>query len=203
MEFDLFILAADKTMCLTLRAILSRPQSLGTRWIDANVQFHPRHDPGVLREGHDFLRSWQARASHALVMFDRKGCGSAHTREALELDVKGRLERSGWKDRCDAVVIDPELEAWFWSDSLHVEKAVGFRGREQLDAWLIAEGHLHQGERKPRQPKEAVLQALRQSKIPFSPSIYYDLAARVSFERCADAAFSKLRSVLNVWYPPE
>ncbi len=191
-------------MRFTLRALLGRPQSLGTRPIDAEVQFHPRRDPGVFREGHDFLRSWQTRASHALVMFDREGCGSAHSREALEAEVEGRLDQSGWKERCATIVIDPELEAWFWSDSPHVEEALGWlTGRSQLEDWLIGKGYLHQRRQKPTKPKEAVEAALRLCRTPYSPSIYYDLATRVSFERCVDAAFLKLRSVLQQWFPRE
>lgn len=205
MAIDLIILAADKRMRSTIEALLARPQSLGVRAIKADVQFHPRHDSAVLREGHVFLRELHALASHALVVFDRDGCGSRLSREDLEAEVQERLEQSGWeKDRCAVIVIEPELEAWFWSDSPHVEKALGWlNGRLQLDEWLVGKGYLRRGKQKPTQPKEAVLEALRHCRTPYSPSIYYDLAARVSFERCVDPAFLKLKSVLQRWFPPE
>jgi len=199
---DLVILTADKRMRLTVEGLLERPQSLAIRPVEADVQAHPRHDPAVLREAHEFLRSRQRQASHALVVFDRDGCGSQQSREVLEEDVKVRLEQSGWRDRCAVVVIEPELEAWFWSDSPHVERALGWlKGRSQLNEWLAGKGFLHQGQRKPIKPKEAVLEALRHCRTQYSPSIYYDLAARVSFERCIDPAFLKLRSILNEWFP--
>jgi hypothetical protein len=202
---DLIILAADKRMRLTIEALLARPQSLGVRAIKADVQFHPRHDSAVLREGHVFLRELHAPVSHALVVFDRDGCGSRLSREDLEAEVQERLEQSGWgKGRCAVIVIDPELEAWFWSDSPHVVKALGWpNSRLQLDEWLVGKGYLSWGHRKPTKPKEAVLEALRYCRTQYSPSIYYDLAARVSFERCVDPAFLKLKSVLKQWFPPE
>ena len=201
---DLVVLAADKTMRLTLRALLGRPQSLGIRSIEADLEFHPGHDSGVFRQGHEFLRFWQTRASRALVVFDRDGCGGPQSREALEAEAEARLERSGWKDRSAAIVIDPELEAWFWSDSPHVGEVLGWRkSRSQLEEWLVAKGHLRQGQRKPAKPKKAVEEALRYCKTPYSPSIYYDLAAQVSFQRCVDPAFLKLTSVLQQWFPPE
>jgi hypothetical protein len=203
MAIDLVILTADKRMRLTLKGLLERPQSLAIRSIQADIRSHPRLDGGVLREGHVFLRELHTPESHALAVFDRDGCGSRRSREKLEEEVEARLEQSGWeKDRCAAIVIDPELEAWFWSDSPHVEKALGWvKGRSKLEEWLVRKGFLHEGQRKPAKPKEAVEEALRYCKTPLSPSIYYDLVARVSFERCTDPAFLKLRSLLKQWFP--
>jgi len=205
MAIELIVLAADKTMRFTLEALLARPQSLGVRAIKAIVQHHPRNDPGILGEGHAFIRELHVAASHALIVFDRVGCGSDLSRERLEEEVKTRLVQSGWdEDACAAIVIDPLLEAWFWSDSPHVLNALRWtRGRAELVEWLTREGFLHPGLQKPEQPKEAVEKLLRLSRTPYSSSIFRELAEQVSFQRCNDPAFLKLKQVLRQWFPPE
>jgi hypothetical protein len=153
---------------------------------------------------HDFLRSQQRFADFALVVFDREGCGRDKSREALEEEVEARLAANGWANRCAAVVIDPVLEAWVWSDSPHVLTALGWtRGRAELEEWLTQEGFLHAGLQKPQQPKKAVEKLLRLSKTPYSSSIFRGLAEQVSFQRCNDPAFLKLKQVLRRWFPLE
>lgn len=58
---DLVILAADKDTEFTLKGILRRHQSLGIRQPSYDLFVHPHHDPGCLRTGHDFLRSFTNR----------------------------------------------------------------------------------------------------------------------------------------------
>jgi hypothetical protein len=123
---DLLLLVADVKMESSFRGLLERPQSLGIRPIQARVYRHPRRDPAVYRECHDFLRSRQWVSPHALVIFDREGCGSEASRQVLEDEVETRLAQNGWKGRSAAVVIDPELKAWVWSGSPHVDEALGW-----------------------------------------------------------------------------
>ena len=188
----------------TLTALLVRHEDLEIRPIETQVRVHPRHDPAVLRSSHDFLRSYQHVTSHALVAFDRHGCGRLDPREDLERSVETRLAQNGWGGRSAAIAIDPELEVWFWSDSPHVERALGWvGGRARLEKWLVEEGYLIQGQQKPHRPKEAVLNAWRLSKTQRSSSNYGDLAERVDFQHCTDPAFLKLRRVLKQWFPLE
>src|SRR5438034_5293261 len=123
---DLIALVACKDMGETLKALLVRHERLEIRPIDARVLVHSRHDAAVLRESHDFLRSYQHVAAYALVAFDRRGCGRVEPREDLEKSVETNLAQNGWGGRAAAIVIDPELEVWFWSDSPHVEAALGW-----------------------------------------------------------------------------
>ncbi|HMD99829.1 MAG TPA: hypothetical protein VKM93_21180 [Terriglobia bacterium] len=201
---DLIAVVADKNMQFAVEGLLASQQRLGIRVIDFEVRRHPRHDPGLLRECHDFLQSWHGRAAYALVMLDREGCGSNEARDVLEAQVESRLAQSGWTDRSAAVVIDPELEVWVWSDSPHV--ATGLRclgGQASLQEWLIQNGYLEEGQRKPQRPKEAVEDVLKLSRTPRSSSIYREIAKQVSFQHCIDPAFVKLRSVLAQWFPPQ
>ena len=49
--------------------------------------------------------------------------------ENLETEAEQRLSSSGWDDRAVAIVLDPELEIWVWSDSPEVDDVLGWRGR--------------------------------------------------------------------------
>jgi len=151
-----------------------------------------------------FLAVSAGAASFALVVFDREGCGRIEPRETIEKEVEARLAANGWANRSAAVVIDPELEAWVWSDSPHVQTALRWtKGRPQLEEWLVQKGYRHPEQQKPHQPKKAVEDLLRLSKTPRSSSIYRELAEQVSFQRCTDPAFLKLRQVLKQWFPLE
>ncbi len=199
---DLAVLIADKNMEGALRGLLSRPQSLGLRELACDFYVHPERDPGCLRRGHDFLRAFSHRYAHALVIFDREGSGQdALDRSELEQQVEAQLDRAGWSGRAAVVVIDPELEVWVWNDSPHVEAALGWKTENlALRDWLHQKGWLPEGGTKPIQPKKAVEEALRLSRKPRSSSVYQQLAQRVSFDRCVDPAFLKLRQVLSGWF---
>jgi hypothetical protein len=202
MSKDLVLLVADKDMEKALQGLLSRPQSLRLREMSWDLYVHPEHDPGCRGKSHEFLRPFLRMYSHALVLFDREGCGQEDLdRATLEQKVEARLFGSGWGDRAAAVVIDPELEAWVWSESPHVATALGWKdGERSLKEWLKEEGWLPEGRTKPMQPKDAVKKALRIARQPPSPAIYQQLAQKVSFDRCVDASFLKLRQVLSRWF---
>ena len=138
-----------------------------------------------------------------MVIFDCEGCGNENlSRQRLEEEVEGRLAANGWPDRSRAIVIDPELEAWVWSNSPHVDAAMGWTGRTPgLRRWLMEKGMLQATEQKPRRPKEAVEMALRVVQKPRSSAIYRELARTVGLERCTDPAFLKLKETLQRWFP--
>lgn len=145
------------------------------------------------------------RYAHALIMLDREGCGQeTRSREELE-DVIGRnLSVSGWGERGVAVVIDPELEGWVWGDSPHLGEVLGWSEElGSLRLWMNKAGFLAENHVKPSRPKEALETVLRTVRRPRSASIYLQLAQRVSVNRCIDPAFSKFRTTLRQWFPPE
>ena len=124
---DLVILVPGRDEAKTLAGILSRPNAIGIRPVDYEVQQHPDRDAGCRLRGHEFLRREVRRFAHALVLFDRMGCGDEQTsRVALERAVAAQMAASGWEDRAAAIVIDPELEAWVWSDSPQVARCLGW-----------------------------------------------------------------------------
>ena len=200
---DLIALVADKNMESILRGLLTRTESLGIRILNYDVFTHIERDPGCLRKSHDFLRTHHRNYRHALVMFDRVGCGSENkSREELEQLVEDRLSQSGWEDRGAVIVIDPELENWVWTNSPHVQTALGWEGRiPNLREWLISEGFLQTpAAPKPSHPKEAVEKATRIAKKPRSSSIYLQLAKSVTLAGCTDQAFLKFRQTISKWF---
>jgi hypothetical protein len=200
---DLIALVADKNMESILRGLLTRTESLEIRMLNFNVYTHIERDPGCLRKSQDFLRTHHRNYRHALVMFDRVGCGSENkSREEIEQLVEDRLRQSGWGDRGAAIVIDPELENWVWTNSPHVQTALGWEGRiPNLREWLISEGFLLSPEAsKPSHPKEAVEKAMRIAKKPRSSSIYLELAKSVTLAGCTDKAFLKFRQTMSKWF---
>ncbi len=200
---DLVVLVADKDMEHAVDGILSsRFQALGIRRISSDFFVHPHRDPGCLIDGHEFLRPFTNSCHHALVMLDREGCGQEPlSREALEEDIESRLRGSGWGDRAAAIVLDPELEIWVWSDSPHVASILGWSQRTpDLAGWLRNHGFLDHSTQKPDRPKEALEQVLKLARKPRSPSLYTQLAKKVSLGRCSDPGFSKFKRTLRSWF---
>ncbi len=199
---DLVVLTADRQMEFAVRGLLTRGPSLGFRGLSADFFAHPERDPGCFLRGHDFLRPFCRQYHHAIVMLDREGCGrSDWPRQRLEREIEDRLAASGWDNRAAAVVLDPELEVWVWSDSPEVDSVLGWAGRQpRLADWLRAEGHLRPSENKPHDPKRAVEQALRIVRKQRSSAIYLHLAERVSVQRCVDEAFLKFETLLQEWF---
>ena len=202
---DVVFLVADRNIEAAVEALLGRPASLAIRPVEAAVRTHPEKDPGCYLGAHDFLRAFQDLYAHAIVIFDREGCGKeGECRETLEADVEDRLARNGWGARAKAVVIDPELESWVWSDSPEVDNVLGWSGRSpRLRRWLTEGEFLRKDEVKPARPKEAMEAALRLVGKARSSAIYRELAERVSLRRCTDSAFQKLISTLQTWFPPD
>lgn len=202
-ESDLVVLSADKNMKFAIQGLLNRPEALGIRPVTVMFYIHPESDPGCLLRADAFLRPFINRFAHAIVVFDREGCGRHQAaREELEDEVRASLLRSGWGDRAESIAIDPELENWVFSDSPEVDAAMGWASRNPtLRSWLKVHNFLMPGQAKPSRPKEAMEAALRHVRMPRSSSIYAQLAGRVGLGRCTDPAFLKLKDRLQSWFP--
>lgn len=202
---DLFVLVPCLDMQESVCALLRRAEALRIRPVSYEIGKHRLRESGVFRQCHEFLRPLQRSARYALVVCDREGCRRpSDAREALEEDIERRLRQNGWEERSAAVVIDPELEAWFWSDSPHVLRVLGWSSqRGRISAWLTQQGYLLPGRSKAVRPKEAVQQALRLTGQRRSSALYRELAEHAGFEDCTDLAFAKFKSVLRAWFPAE
>jgi hypothetical protein len=202
---DLVLLASDRDIEFALRGLLRRAPELGFRQIDCDFYVHPQHDPGCFLRSQEFLRAFLRSHARALVVFDREGCGGEpRSRVTIEQEVERSLAANGWGDRAAAVVIDPEMEQWVWTDCPEVDAVLGWRDHApSLRSWLRSSGRLLPGHPKPLRPKEAVQEALRLVRKPRSSALYQDLATVTRIETCVDSAFGKLRATLATWFGVE
>lgn len=200
---DLAILAADSMIENGLVGVLERREALGIREVTLQTWTHLERDPGCRLSAHDFLRPFASRFSRALVVFDLHGCGAEGSAADVEEEVEGLLARNGWGDRASVVAIDPELEVWVWSDSPEVPEVLGWDRGQPLRDWLKHRGLWPESALKPDRPKEALRAALRELRVPHSAMLFYELASRVSVQRCTDRSFEKLKGLLVEWFPAE
>ena len=201
---DLIVLVPDADMEFAIRSVLRRADALKTRPIKFDVHRHLQRDAGCRSDCHNYLRLYLDDYQHAVVLFDHEGSGEETlARGRLERKVEDILGRNGWNDRAAVVVIDPELEAWVWSDSPVVDEVLGWRGRTPpLRKWIRSQAEFSWSKTagKPGRPKEALDAALRLAGKQHSPSVFEDLGARVSVDRCVDRAFGKPKKVLTRWF---
>lgn len=197
------MLVADKNIEACVTGLLSKPKALDISAVKSAVYVHPGRDAGCHLRCHDFLAGFVRQFRFAIVLHDRDGCGrTGLDRNQLELDIENRLHRSGWENRSAAVVLDPELEAWVWSDSPQVAHVLGWKnGIADLKRWIVQNGESLLASGKPNDPKQAVEKVLRHLRIPRSSSLYRRLAEEVSTRRCQDPAFQKFKAVLQRWFP--
>jgi len=205
-QVELALLVADRQIRAAMAGLFSRPQRLGIASLETvpEIFVHPESDPGCLLKGADFLRNFANQYQRALLIFDRHGCGQEQKAASdLEGEVRRQLRNSGWSDRADVVVLDPELEVWVWSDSPHVERCLGWSGRQPtLRHWLKSNYDWELGHGKPDDPQGVLEAALREVRQPKSSSLFRKLAENVSLRRCTDPAFGRLRRILRRWFPP-
>jgi len=199
---DLVCVAADRSIEAAMQAMLDRPEALGIRAITFETLVHPERDPGCFHDPAALLAGYGGRSEHALVVLDCAWDGAPiNAAPELEAMLERRLATIAPPGWARAVVIDPELEAWVFSDSPHVATTLGWPGStEDLRSALEAERLWDSGRTKPNDPKRAMDWALRRARIPRSSAIFRKLASRVSFQRCQDRSFLRLREILREWF---
>lgn len=200
---DLLILIPDLDYESALSGLFTRFPALGLRSFTYDTLINTERDPGCRCKSPEVLRPYVNLFSYALVLFDFEGCGAEHFGKAeLETSIERELARNGWGNRSAVIVVDPEIEAWVWSDSPHVPEILNWQGHQQdLRTWLRDETEFWPDDTpKPRRPKEAMLEILRVASIPKSSSIFRAIGERVSVNRCVDPAFNKLKEILSDWF---
>ena len=201
---DLVCLVADANMNAAISGLLGRPSALGIRSITSNILVHPERDPGCCHDPMKILRTYRKSAEHALIVLDHDWTGVPATCGAdLEYWIEGRLGREDMVDWAVPVVIEPELEAWVFSKSPHVDSVLGWANRTpNLRTTLEKRNLWKPGNAKPTDPKAAVEWALREVRRPRNSSIYRELGRKVSTRACRDRAFLRLKRLLQGWFPP-
>ena len=199
---DLFVLTADQDMLTTVDRLLKRPRSLGIRQVHYAAARHRYRDPGCRTDATRRLRPHLNEYRHALVVFDRDGCGRDDApREDIQLEVERDLSRNGWENRSKVIVVQPELENWVWTGSNHVPRVLGWNSYHELKGWLHEQGHWPDETAKPPDPKEAMGAALAKAGRRTSAALFGRLADTVSVHGCECPAFGELRDTLQTWFP--
>jgi hypothetical protein len=202
---NLIILVADRNTQFLMQGLLIRHQSFGITDLSASLEHifvHFQRDAGCYNGCSEFLRPYTKDYEHCLVIFDHEGSGQENkSRDAIENELEQKLSLSGWGNRAKVIVLEPEIEAWVWSDSPHIEEILGWRERTpNLRNWLKTKGFIKNEEIKPTRPKEAVEEAMREVRKPRSSAVYQQIAERVSFKNCTDKSFLKLKITLQEWF---
>ena len=198
---DLVLLVADKSIALAISGLLQRTEAFGMRGIDYEVRVHQQRDPGCRVDAAAFLRPLASQFEHALVVFDREGCGADAPRQEIEEGVESELRRNGWGCRARVVVIDPELEVWVWTSSRGLANELGWGSRyAALREWLNENGYWPTEAVKPPDPKRAMEAAMQARRRPKSASTFRRLAEVLRFRDCSDGAFQKFHMVLVEWF---
>lgn len=205
---SLVVLVPDADIEQSVKGLLTRTDSLKIAPVDFEVTRHVNRDSGCRASATSHLRPYLGRCRYALVVFDRHGCGSPRSRREIQQDVEHDLAHNGWNKRAKAVVIDPEIEAWVWSDSAEAAQVMGWGSDfRALRAWLASQALWPLDRPKPQDPKRAMRKAMEKAgakgKARRSPSKFHDLATTVDFGGCKDPAFVELTGTLRAWFPPE
>lgn len=204
---DCIFLVADSNMRACVEGFLGRP-AYDKRLRTGPFQFDPLqdmlvggNDPGVYERAHEVLRSFRSTHNHAVVILDNQWDGSPGP-DQIAADVRDKLVTDGWRAAAIAViVIDPELEAWFWQDSVHIEKAVAHVGPTTLRAKCEQDGTWPADRAKPTDPKGLLETMLERANRPRSSSLYREVTSVVTVRSCKDPAFQSLCDHLRLWFP--
>ncbi|MBL8131230.1 MAG: hypothetical protein JNL42_05190 [Anaerolineae bacterium] len=199
-ELDLIVLTADADAAITVRTLLEkRHNAISIPLIPFKVVRHPNRDSGVYRDAPEFLRTYLGKARHALVLLDYHGSGAEHRESPQEIEegLEDRISQAGWdREQIRVIVLEPELEVWVWSKSPNVSNALGMSASD-LTAFLNQVDLDERG--KPRDPKDAMERALRQSRKPLSPEIFRQLAGSVSL-KASERSFDRFRERMQYWF---
>ena len=200
---DLVVLVPDVDIEGTVECLLKRFESMGMRPVSFSIRRHPQRDGGCRSDAVERLRAFIRDHQYALVLFDKDyGGDPRESRESMRDEVELGLSRNGWEDRCKAIVIEPELEAWIWNGARHVPKILRWQGDYiSLREWLANRRLWLPEAVKPADPKRALKAVLKTTRTPLSASLYRKIAETVAVHRCVDPAFNELRATLQRWFP--
>lgn len=181
--------------------LLSRPGDLGIRSISFVVERHMYHDAGCRTRCSDWLRRFINAYDYAIVVFDRDGCGSGGTREEIQAEVESTLNINGWRDRCRAIVIEPELESWVWNSTQATARLLGWGRYSELRKWLENHDLWPKNSPKPPDPKQALDRVRKDKRLRRSATLFEDIAKEARMGQCQDTAFVEFKSTLQAWFP--
>jgi hypothetical protein len=212
---DLVVVVPDGAICLVAQTlVIQRRLSMGIREVDVELVKDPLHDASPESKVVMLLRGYLRTHKHAMVIRDLAGSGwEKRGAGALREALLRALTENGWEPhRIQAIILEPELEAWLRLTSVHVQKLVNDRARrnagfssllftDQVRQIVTELGGESRG--KPRQPKECFEHILAFYGIPRSNALYRELARRESLDGCVVVSFKEFVQTLHGWFPSE
>lgn len=204
---DLLVYVADADALAFMKAVLERPPALGIRPIGFGIERHPMRDSGMVQSGAELTRMKKGKYHKALLMWDHHGSGRDHRQapEAVEEEIRNKLDAFTWRGNSAVTILVPELEQWLW----FCENAVASYCKvtvNQLTQW--------QNERaqklgvtpealKAGQPKELFEHVMRDRLgRTISPRDFEEIGKRASITRLLEcASFLAIAQTLRGWFP--
>ncbi len=221
----LVILVADKQMEEGLKAFFAHrgPDGQPRQWHfklgcapfpfapDQDIIRDPESkDPELFRDCAELLRTQRRTYERALVILDRQFPGTpAEGATAIRERMLPRLHASGWAPgTVEVVVIEPCLEAWLWSDDVHVESAFGHRRPPSLRDVMANEGLWPADSLKPVMVgsgddlKFATRFAANRGGQKLETLLFRKVfGSPRNLDRCTEPGFLHLCAMLQRWFP--
>lgn len=210
---ELVFVVADTTMQQVLQGFFCRAQfhrslRCGAFAIDPRQNqdvfvASGQNDPGLYAQPEELVRPHLTTHRHAVIMVDADWQGSPGA-DQIRLNITARVARIWEPTELAVIVLEPEIEAWFWQpDSPHIAAAMNYRGHKPYREVLADAEYWPAGCQKPPRPKEALQYMRRAYRTDLSPAVLKRAAAQMSVDGCTDPAFRALRHTLRRWFPPK
>lgn len=201
---DCVLLVADGTMQWVVRGLLERRDFYDLFGV-ARFRFdilvdREGNDPGVFARGAELLKPYSFTHGYALVVLDARWEGAPKPGK-IRQKLRRKLAQTWREGAFEVVVLDPELEAWFWQDDASVARVIG--RRPPLRDWMEGAGWWPAESAKPSKPKDALAWALRQTGVRWSSALHGEVARIAPLEGCQDASFRLFVETLATWFPGE
>jgi len=204
---DLFVFTADADALAVMRAVLSRPESLGIRPITFDVDRHAGKDSAMVRTGPQLAGMRKGRYRKAVLIWDFHGSGWENVRspQESEAQVQAKLDQVTWRDNSEAVAIVPELEEWLWHNQASIHAHLGVSAQE-LDRWVAeyaTSREMRPPDVKASEPKELLEYVfVQKARRTISPADFEAMASRASLvDWKASPSFRALVALLATWFP--
>ncbi len=176
---DVVFLVADATMQQTLQGFFGRKEfhrsvCCSAFEIDARLNHDVfvasgDNDSGLYARPDELLRPHHSTHRRAVIMLDADWDGSPGAADILS-GVSTRVARVWRPEDMAVIVLEPEIEAWFWQpDNPHVATAMNYRGERHYREVLTSAGYWPDDHPKPPRPKEALEYMRRTYRTDFSP----------------------------------
>ena len=212
---DLIVVVPDGAICLVVQTLLAeRRPSLKIREVKFETLKDPLHDASPESRAVTLLRGYLRTHERALIIRDLEGSGwEQRGARRLRERLITTLNQNGWDlERIQAIVLEPEVEAWLRLDSVHVRELVRDRARQNVSS--IALHFAHQVRQivaafggevcgKPVRPKECFEGVLEYYGIARSNALYRELARCESLEGCVVPSFQEFVNTLRAWFPQD